>query len=147
MATFLGGFGAAFTALASRKRKSPEPAWADLILLAIATHKISRIATKDRVTSSFRAPFARLTGDSGSGEVEETARGEGLQRAIGELLTCPFCVAPWIASTLVLLYETNPPLARMIATVFSVVSGSDFLNRVYYGAKQIGEPEKTDRKT
>ena len=35
----------------------------------------------------------------------------------------------------------------MIATVFSVVSGSDFLNRVYYGAKQIGEPEKTDRRT
>jgi hypothetical protein len=30
----------------------------------------------------------------------------------------------------------------MVAALFSVISGSDFLNRLYYGAKQIGESDK-----
>jgi hypothetical protein len=140
--TFLGGFGTAFTALASNKREQVDATWRDLFLLAIATHKIRRIATKDRVTSSFRAPFARLTGDSGSGEVEESARGQGLQRAMGELVTCPFCVAPWIASTLVLLFKINPRITRSVAVVFSVVSGSDFLNRSITERSRSASPTK-----
>jgi hypothetical protein len=137
--TFLVGFGAAFGSLISRKQKITEPTWRDLILLSIATHKLSRIVTKDRVTGPFRAPFTRLSGDSGSGEVEEIPRGEGMQRAVGELLTCPFCLAPWTAALLLNMLARAPRFTRMVAALFSMVSGSDFLNRVYYGAKRIGE--------
>jgi Protein of unknown function (DUF1360) len=143
--TFLFGFGAAFSSSISRKQRFTEPTWRDLILLSIATHKLSRIVTKDRVTGVFRAPFTRLTGDSGSGEVEEVPRGEGPQRAVGELVTCPFCMGPWVAATLVVGLLRAPRLTRMVAALFSVVSGSDFLNRVYYGAKQIGESNEGSR--
>jgi len=36
--------------------------------------------------------------ETAPGEVEERAKGRGLRRAIGELLTCPFCLGTWIAS-------------------------------------------------
>jgi hypothetical protein len=59
----------------------------DFLLLALATHKLSRLITKDRVTSPFRAPFARFEEATGAGEVKESPRGRGLQRALGELFT------------------------------------------------------------
>src|SRR5215211_5901244 len=65
----------------------------DLVLLAAATYKSSRLLAKDRVTSFLRAPFTRFTGDTGHGEVEEEARGRGVQRAMGELLICEYCLA------------------------------------------------------
>src|SRR5262245_36181330 len=43
----------------------------DLALLGIATHKLSRIVAKDRVTGILRAPFVNYIRSAGSGEVEE----------------------------------------------------------------------------
>jgi len=46
----------------------------DLALLGIATHKLSRIIAKDRITGILRAPFVNYIRSAGAGEVEETAR-------------------------------------------------------------------------
>src|SRR4051794_28700891 len=72
-------------------RKSTRMDSRDLILVGVATHKLSRVITKDAVTSPIRAPFARYQEDLGYGEVNETARGSGLRASIGELLTCNYC--------------------------------------------------------
>jgi Protein of unknown function (DUF1360) len=141
MSVFLTGFGSAFVATLFGRQKVTGPTWGDLALMSVATHKLSRLVTKDRVTSPFRAPFTRLLRDSGSGEVEEEARGRGLRRAIGQLVTCPFCVAPWLAAMMITGFSNAPRFTRLVAATFSIVSGSDFLNRVYYGAKQIGESD------
>ena len=73
----------------------------DIALFALATQKLSRVITKDKVTSALRAPFTEVEGKGGPGEIEERAKGQGLRRAIGELLTCPFCLGSWIASGLI----------------------------------------------
>jgi hypothetical protein len=62
---------------------------------------VSRRITKDSVTSPFRAPFAEVRGPEGLGEVKQRVRGRGLRRAIGELVTCPFCVGQWVATAFV----------------------------------------------
>ncbi|PYJ49314.1 MAG: hypothetical protein DME85_00220, partial [Verrucomicrobia bacterium] len=72
----------------------------DLALLGIATHKLSRIVAKDRITSILRAPFVNYIRSAGAGEVEEEPRGRGIQRGIGHLISCPYCVAPWCATAL-----------------------------------------------
>ena len=64
----------------------------------MATHKASRLIAKDRVTAPLRAPFTEFDQEGGPGEVEESPRGAGMRRAIGELLVCPFCLAQWIAT-------------------------------------------------
>ena len=63
----------------------------DLLLVGIATHKLSRLLAKDKVTSFIRAPFTRYQEPSGQGEVEEEPYGHGLHLAVGELLVCPYC--------------------------------------------------------
>src|SRR5690242_8351117 len=57
------------------KRVEPQ----DLVLFALATQKLSRVITKDKVTAAFRAPFTEVEGKGGAGELEERPRGHGLR--------------------------------------------------------------------
>ncbi|MDX1584798.1 MAG: DUF1360 domain-containing protein, partial [Thermoanaerobaculia bacterium] len=114
----------------------------DMVLFGLATHKITLIATKDWVTAPLRAPFTRYEKSLGSGEVAETSRGDGLQRAIGDLLTCPWCSGPWIAGALFTGFLINPKAARLLASMFSSVAVSDWLHHAYGAMKRI--PPKLD---
>jgi hypothetical protein len=115
-------------------RRLPErlPA-GDLVLLAVATHKASRLIAKDRVTSVLRAPFTSLEGEGGPGEVEEQARGSGLRLAIGELLVCPYCLGLWVATSLVAGLVLAPRPTRWIASALSAVFAADVLQIAYKG--------------
>src|SRR5689334_15082849 len=94
-----GGMVAGLGALVGRRRALPDQFEArDYLLLAVATHKLSRIVTKDAVGAAVRAPFTRFEAPAGEGEVHEAVRGSGLRHAIGELLTCPFCLSVWVAT-------------------------------------------------
>jgi hypothetical protein len=115
--------------------EAPELNWSDLLLLGIATHKLSRIVTKDLVTSPFRAPFVKFKKSAGAGEVEEEARGEGIQEAVGDLITCPYCIAPWLASALVFGFQRAPRTTRVLSGIFCITAASDFLNQLYVKAK------------
>jgi hypothetical protein len=103
----------------------------DLALLAAATYKLSRIITKDRVTSFLRSPFTRYDGEAGPSEVSEQPRGRGVRRAVGELLVCPYCTAQWVATALVAGYAREPDATRTVAGVFAVVAASDFLQQAW----------------
>ena len=104
----------------------------DLVLLSIATYKLSRVIATDRIAAFMRAPFTRYRGESDRpGEVLEKPRGEGLQRAIGELLVCPYCLAQWIGTGLLGTYIRDPRLARTVASLFAVVAGSDLLQEAW----------------
>ncbi len=99
----------------------------DLALVSLATFKASRIITRDRVTSTIRAPFSRFQDDAGHGEVNEAARGNGIRRAIGELLVCPYCMDMWVASAFLGGLVVAPRATRVLASIFAVVSGADAL--------------------
>jgi len=109
----------------------------DLALFGVATHKLSRITTKDKVTAPLRTPFTEEDeGEAGPAEVSESSRGEGMRRAIGELLICPYCVGQWIATGLLGLFSVAPRTARCIAAVFTVVAISDFLQIAYKAGEE-----------
>jgi Protein of unknown function (DUF1360) len=104
----------------------------DLLLMSVGTYKLSRLITKDRVTGFVRAPFTRFTGESDRpGEVNEEPRGEGVQRAIGELLVCPYCIGQWVGTAFLATYLRDPKLARTVAVLFTIVSGSDLLQEAW----------------
>lgn len=103
----------------------------DLLLITVATHKLSRLIAKDRVTSAVRAPFTRYQQDGGPAEVEEQARGQGLKRAIGELIVCPYCLGLWIAAGFSAGLVVAPRATRWIASMLSAVFGADVLQIVY----------------
>jgi hypothetical protein len=69
-AALLGIYNAAFLALLLAARNSddglPERiSFPDLLLLGVATHKLSRVIAKDRVTSPLRAPFTEYVEGGG----------------------------------------------------------------------------------
>jgi len=111
----------------------------DIVLFAVATQKLSRVITKDKVTSAFRAPFTEVEGKGGPGEIEERAKGRGLRRAIGELLTCPFCIGTWIASGFIYGYIFTPRVTRVLASIFAVSGLADFLQQLYVKAQEMNE--------
>jgi hypothetical protein len=104
----------------------------DLVLMSVATYKLSRLIAKDRITGFFRAPFTRFKGPSARpSEVSEEPRGEGLQRAVGELLVCPYCLSQWVGTALAGVYLREPRLARAVAALFTIVAGSDLLQQAW----------------
>ena len=110
---------------------------ADVMLAGVATHKVSRVITKDRVTAPLRAPFTEFEGEGGPGEVEEKPRQVGgMRQAIGELLVCPFCIAQWIATAALAGFATVPRATRFICSIFAAVTISDFLQIVYKGSEE-----------
>jgi hypothetical protein len=127
------GFGAVV-----RARSLPVPdrvTWSDLAMVSVATHKASRLLAKDAVTSPLRAPFTKFKGPSGDAEVAEEVIGTGAQHAIGELITCPFCLAQWVATAFVAGLVVAPRVTRLAAAVFTAVAASDLLQLVYDKAK------------
>jgi Protein of unknown function (DUF1360) len=107
----------------------------DLVLVAVASHKASRLVAKDRVTSALRAPFTRFEDDAGPGEVSEAARGRGLRRAIGELIVCPYCLGLWISAGFTAGLIVAPRSTRWTAAVLAAHFGSDLLQIAYAKAE------------
>jgi hypothetical protein len=119
-------------------RKLPErPPASDLALLAVSTHKVSRLLTKDAITSPLRAPVTRFEGPAGEAEINESPRGTGAKHALGELITCPFCTAVWVASGLAAGLVFAPRLTRFGMGIATAVAGADFLHLGYDAAKRV----------
>jgi hypothetical protein len=145
----LGGYAVlltTFTALAAgfaawfraSGRELPESiSGRDLALVTIASHKTSRLITRDRVTSAVRAPFTEFQSDAGPGEVDERARGYGLRRAIGELLVCPYCLGMWVSAALTASLLVFPRFTRWFTSVLVAFFGSELLQIAYARAERL----------
>jgi hypothetical protein len=129
MLTFAAGLGVVLFGVARRARW--QPSILDVALLGVATHKLSRIVTKDFVTAPLRAPFTQRHETEGAGEVHDEPRGSGLQSSIGYLLTCPYCVGPWFATGLSGLLAWRPVPTRFVLRMLTAVAISDFLHLAY----------------
>lgn len=122
----------------ARKRDSGLRA-SDIALVAAATFKVSRTLTKSTVASPLRAPFTRFAGVSGPSELHEEMRVSGPARALGELVTCPFCLSQWIATGFAAGLLVAPRQTRAVASVMTAAAGSDFLQLAYAAAEQKAE--------
>jgi hypothetical protein len=131
-AALAGAFGAALAG-----RELPDRiALRDVVLAGVATHKLSRLLAKDKVTSFLRAPFTEFQEPAGKGELEESPRGTGLRLATGELLVCPYCVAQWISAGFAVGYVRAPRLTRLISAMYTAYAISDALQFAYLAADQ-----------
>lgn len=131
-----GGVGAAVFALSRTRRDVPaDVSLKDVLLIGTATHKLSRLIAKDKVTSVFRAPFTRYEGPAGPGELSESPRGTGVRLAVGELLGCPYCLGQWVATALTLGFVAAPRQTRIAASIFTALTVSDFLQLAYKAAE------------
>jgi hypothetical protein len=137
-AMFNSAFGGALLT-AKRSGRLPERIESrDVVLIGIASHKLSRLVAKDKVTAFLRAPFTEYQGRGGPAEVEERARGEGARRAIGELLICPYCLGLWTSGAFHAGLLFAPRATRVIASTMTALTLSDFLQIAYKAAEDRG---------
>jgi hypothetical protein len=133
-------FGAAFGASLLEARRSgrtlPSLGAGDIVLTGLATHKLSRLLTKDKVTSFLRAPFTEYQEGAGHGELEEKARGRGLRLATGELLVCPYCIAQWVAGGFVAGQVFAPRVTRLLTAMWTAQAVADAAQLAYSAAEQ-----------
>ena len=73
-------------------------------------------------------------------------QGSPTRHAIGELLSCPFCLAVWVATGLTGGLVLAPRLTRLVATALTAVAASDFLQMGYAVAQQAAEGGHHDEK-
>jgi len=98
-------------------------------LLALATHAISRTIAQARVTSAIRAPFVR---DASTPALDTPdAEGSEVKQAAGQLITCPHCLGPWVAATLLTGLRVAPRATRFLAALFALADVSSVIQRSY----------------
>ena len=127
-----GGTVVGLSAAVRRRGGLPDRlALSDLALLSVGTHKLSRLLTKDVVTSPLRAPFTEFVQATQAGELQEKVRGTGPRRAIGALVTCPFCVGLWAATGFGFGLVLAPRATRLAASILTVLTAADALQFAY----------------
>jgi hypothetical protein len=135
MAVYAAGVGGAALAMKRSNRLPDRLQVRDLALVTLAAHKLSRTLSRDTVTSPLRAPFAHFEGAAGApGEVKEEVSATGVRKAVGELITCPFCMDQWVATGLVTGLAVAPRLTRYVSSIFAVRAGADLLQFGYAAA-------------
>jgi hypothetical protein len=117
--TVLAGF------LVVAGRKLPERvSLTDTVRIGLASYKLGRLIAKDRVTTFVRAP---VTEDADATKPKR----EGAARALGELVTCPYCIGVWVASGLSYSLVLFPRQTRLVTTIFGGQAVADFLNAAF----------------
>jgi hypothetical protein len=121
--TFVGALGAATLLSRALDREPRELGILDLATLALATFKASRTISRDKVASFIREPFVE---GEGLGD-DAQAAGEGMRRALGELVICTRCVGTWVAAGLASTQVIAPRFGRLLTWTLAAAATNDFL--------------------
>jgi len=128
LGTFAGVLAGTSAVERALRRQAPRATPFDLVLLSAATFKAARAISRERVGSVLREPFVETDGDPAEDEsVEERPAGQGLQRAVGELVTCTRCAGTWAAAGLIATQAVAPRFGRLLTWTLAAGAANDFL--------------------
>jgi hypothetical protein len=114
----------------------------DVVTLGLATFKASRTLSRDKVSSFVREPFV----EGHAGEGAEEPAGDGMRRALGELVTCTRCVGTWVAAGLAATETVAPRFGRLLVWSLNAAALNDFLQAGFTAlAQKSNELEERER--
>jgi hypothetical protein len=110
------------TVLATRDRTRSDPITTrELLPIGAATFALAKVVAREKIGTWLRDPFVEVE------QGEPRPRGQGLRRAVGELVTCTRCVGAWSALTVVGLRMADPPTGRTVTNVLAASAANDWL--------------------
>lgn len=137
--------------ISRKKNMKTEVGSADIFLLGLATYRLSRLISYDRVTQYLRFPF--IEPGQGAEQIEGTSeepKGEGLQHAIGQLLTCAYCSSVWAGTFNSALYLLSPRAGRLFLLSMASSGLSEILDPIFpllsYLSGYVNKMEQTKQK-
>ncbi|MEK7628740.1 MAG: DUF1360 domain-containing protein [Patescibacteria group bacterium] len=101
----------------------------DLLILGLATFRLIRLVTLDKIFSFFRAAFMNTLPDG-----SEIRPDKGFRRAAAELIECLWCTGVWAALMATGLY-VSLPIGRFFVVVLAISALGSFMQVV---SKRVG---------
>lgn len=136
-ATILAAFGGALAATAGAERlleRDGQRTTLDYVVLCAGSFKAARVLSRERVGSVLRQPFVESEDDGNVADSEaapdslgERPAGDGLRRAVGELVTCTRCAGTWAAAGLLASQAVAPRFGRILTWTLAAGAANDFL--------------------
>jgi hypothetical protein len=141
--TLVGAFGgmvaAATVAAKAMGREVPERVSPlDVAMAGLATHKLSRLIAKEKITRFARAPFTEVQAEPSPGgrALREKPRKGSVRGAVGELLLCPYCLDQWLSAGFTAGLVLAPRPTRLVAATYSAEAIADFLHVGWLAARK-----------
>lgn len=133
LATFAAVVGGLASLVARRGGPPDDISTRDIVLASVATFRGARSLAEASVTSPLRAPFTRFAGPAAPGEVQEEVQEDagGHRHAVGELVSCPYCLGTWVATGFGFGLALAPRWTRLAATILAANAGSDVMQKLY----------------
>ncbi|RHW43240.1 DUF1360 domain-containing protein [Neobacillus notoginsengisoli] len=91
-----------------------------LIVMGLASFRLTRIIVFDKITEFIRAPF--LDEIEENGDVYVVPKPSGLKKWIGELLSCYWCTGIWASAGLLGMYVFLPKVGIAVILIFAVAA-------------------------
>lgn len=105
----------------------------EFILLCLATFRLTRLIIHDKVTRFIRKPFHREYEEvleDGTVETYIELKGTGIQKFIGELLSCYWCTGIWCAVLLYAGYSYLVDYFSPIIVILAIAGCASFLEAI-----------------
>ncbi|RFU64106.1 DUF1360 domain-containing protein [Peribacillus glennii] len=96
-----------------------------LILLGLASFRLTRLIVFDKITEFLRSPFfdeIEEIAEDGTSEVYLIPKKTGLKRWLGELLSCYWCTGIWVSMFLAALHLFGPTFGDYIIFVLAIAA-------------------------
>ncbi|MCT2536170.1 DUF1360 domain-containing protein [Aquibacillus koreensis] len=107
--------------------------WYMFILLGLATFRFTRLIVFDTITNFLREPFHEVKEEVlEDGSIEEVIhiKGKGIQRFIGELLSCQWCFGVWSAAIIFVGYTLFPYMFFPIIVILALAAVASIIQVV-----------------
>jgi hypothetical protein len=129
--TILAAFGGVLAATAGLERAlgrgAPQRSTLDYVLLCAGSFKAARALSRERVGSVLRQPFVESDARGVPDARSELPAGDGVRRAVGELVTCTRCAGTWAAAGLLASQSIAPRFGRLLTWSLAAGAANDFL--------------------
>ncbi|MDM5153864.1 DUF1360 domain-containing protein [Bacillus sp. DX1.1] len=107
--------------------------WLLFAVFSCAAFRLTRLIVYDKITSFLRTPFIeelQIGESDGTVTTYTKVKGKGLQKWIGELLSCYWCTGVWVSALLLLLYYWIPKVAEPLILLLAIAGVAAIIETV-----------------
>ncbi len=101
--------------------------WLLFAIFSCAAFRLTRLIVYDKITAFLRRPFieeVQINEPDGTVSTYTKVKGKGIQKWIGELLSCYWCTGVWVSAFLLLLYYFVPKVAEPLILLLAIAGAA-----------------------
>ncbi|MEH7108998.1 MULTISPECIES: DUF1360 domain-containing protein [Bacillaceae] len=110
-----------------------ELSFLQLILLSLASFRLTRLLVYDKITEFLRNPFFdEIQQETENGELETyyIPKQTGIKRFFGELLSCYWCTGIWTTSVIVFLHYFFSQITIPIISILAIAGLASIIETI-----------------